>query len=423
LYFVKWVGWDETNNTWEPKSNLTSCESKLRDFYIKRVADREAAPSSRKRLFEVPPDPRTNFERRSELADTICPPPCQSELEAFNERLKTHPVKPWKEEILNKFFDQVEKSKAPNEKKKVLLREQIMLKHVFAKQSEQQKRLKEWEKEINDISVDSAKLFVENKADLEGPPRQMNFISKSRPAEGIDIPDDPALSCECPGGSCDLKSEKTCCPKLNDINHFPYTRFGKLRISVGVPIFECNKNCKCGPDCVNRVVQQGRKVKLCIYRTENGCGWGVKTMENIKKGTFVVEYVGEIITSEEAEERGKKYDAEGRTYLFDLDFNSGAENPYTVDAANFGNVSHFVNHSCDPNLAVFNVWIDCLHPDLPRLAMFAVRDIIKGEQLTFDYRQRTGDDNEEAETEGEETEEGGMECRCGSSKCRKIMFH
>ena len=116
-------------------------------------------------------------------------------------------------------------------------------------------------------------------------------------------------------------------------------------------------------------------------------------------------------------------DAEGRTYLFDLDFNSGAENPYTVDAANFGNVSHFVNHSCDPNLAVFNVWIDCLHPDLPRLAMFAVRDIIKGEQLTFDYRQRTGDDNEEAETEGEETEEGGMECRCGSSKCRKIMFH
>ena len=82
-------------------------------------------------------------------------------------------------------------------------------------------------------------------------------------------------------------------------------------------------------------------------------------------------------------------DAEGRTYLFDLDFNSGSvgENVYTVDAANYGNVAHFVNHSCDPNIAVFNVWIDCLDPDLPRLCMFAVRDIIKGEQLTFDYRQ------------------------------------
>jgi SET domain-containing protein len=30
-------------------------------------------------------------------------------------------------------------------------------------------------------------------------------------------------------------------------------------------------------------------------------------LENIKKGSFVVEYVGEVITNEEAEERGKKY--------------------------------------------------------------------------------------------------------------------
>ena len=37
-----------------------------------------------------------------------------------------------------------------------------------------------------------------------------------------------------------------------------------------------------------------------------------------------------MITSEEAELRGRKYDADGRTYLFDLDFNLGDENPYTV---------------------------------------------------------------------------------------------
>jgi SET domain-containing protein len=29
----------------------------------------------------------------------------------------------------------------------------------------------------------------------------------------------------------------------------------------------------------------------------------------IQAGSFVVQYVGEVITSEEAEERGKKYDA------------------------------------------------------------------------------------------------------------------
>jgi len=33
----------------------------------------------------------------------------------------------------------------------------------------------------------------------------------------------------------------------------------------------------------------------------------VKAMEKIKKGSFVVEYVGEVITSEEAEKRGKVY--------------------------------------------------------------------------------------------------------------------
>lgn len=62
-----------------------------------------------------------------------------------------------------------------------------------------------------------------------------------------------------------------------------------------------------------------------------------------------------------------------------------------MDAALYGNVSHFINHSCEPNLEIFNVWIDCLDPNLPRLCLFAARDIFKGEQLTFDYKQRTGD--------------------------------
>ena len=44
----------------------------------------------------------------------------------------------------------------------------------------------------------------------------------------------------------------------------------------------------------------------------------------------LVQYVGEVITSDEAESRGKKYDADGRTYLFDLDFNLGDDNLYTV---------------------------------------------------------------------------------------------
>jgi len=33
---------------------------------------------------------------------------------------------------------------------------------------------------------------------------------------------------------------------------------------------------------------------VCIFRTANGRGWGVKAMQKIKKGSFVMEYVGEV---------------------------------------------------------------------------------------------------------------------------------
>ncbi len=88
-------------------------------------------------------------------------------------------------------------------------------------------------------------------------------------------------------------------------------------------------------------------------------------------------YVGEVIKSEEAERRGRIYDKIGCTYLFDLDFNDPDNYPYSVDASKYGNVAHFINHSCSPNLGVYAVWIDCLDPNLPKLAMFANRDIAK----------------------------------------------
>ena len=157
---------------------------------------------------------------------------------------------------------------------------------------------------MNALDSEIAKIRVENLHDLEGPPRYMTYINQYHPSAGIVIPDDPPIGCECE--VCDIRSEKQCCPGTFD-HRLAYTRYGRLRVPVGAPIYECNRKCRCGAECYNRVVQKGRKVKLCIYRTPNGCGWGVKTLENIKKGSFVVEYVGEVITTEEAEERGKKY--------------------------------------------------------------------------------------------------------------------
>jgi SET domain-containing protein len=33
---------------------------------------------------------------------------------------------------------------------------------------------------------------------------------------------------------------------------------------------------------------------LCIFRTDDGRGWGVRTLEKIRKNSFVMEYVGEV---------------------------------------------------------------------------------------------------------------------------------
>lgn len=54
------------------------------------------------------------------------------------------------------------------------------------------------------------------------------------------------------------------------------------------------------------------RARLQVFRTV-GKGWGVRALRDIPRGTFVCEYIGEIITDSEADRR------EDDSYLFDLD--------------------------------------------------------------------------------------------------------
>ena len=42
MYFVKWLGYEESENTWEPLKNL-DCQDKLKEFYVIRLKEREEA--------------------------------------------------------------------------------------------------------------------------------------------------------------------------------------------------------------------------------------------------------------------------------------------------------------------------------------------------------------------------------------------
>ncbi|KAM8803434.1 histone-lysine N-methyltransferase EHMT1 isoform 1-T1 [Rhynchonycteris naso] len=163
-------------------------------------------------------------------------------------------------------------------------------------------------------------------------------------------------------------------------------------------LFECNHACACWRTCRNRVVQNGLRVRLQLYRTQN-IGWGVRSLQDIPVGTFVCEYVGELISDSEADVR------EEDSYLFDLDNKDGEL--YCIDARFYGNVSRFINHHCEPNLVPVRVFMS--HQDLrfPRIAFFSTRLIEAGEQLGFDYGQRFWDIKGKL-----------FSCRCGSPKCR-----
>ncbi|XP_029467385.1 histone-lysine N-methyltransferase EHMT1 isoform X3 [Rhinatrema bivittatum] len=163
-------------------------------------------------------------------------------------------------------------------------------------------------------------------------------------------------------------------------------------------IFECNHACSCWRTCRNRVVQNGLRVQLQLYRTKT-MGWGVRSLQDIPMGTFVCEYVGEMISDAEADLR------EDDSYLFDLDNKDGEV--YCIDARFYGNISRFINHLCEPNLIPVRIFMS--HQDLrfPRIAFFSSRHIEAGEQLGFDYGDRFWD------IKGKY-----FSCQCDSSKCK-----
>ncbi|KAK3087589.1 hypothetical protein FSP39_007912 [Pinctada imbricata] len=163
-------------------------------------------------------------------------------------------------------------------------------------------------------------------------------------------------------------------------------------------IFECNRGCRCWSTCNNRVVQNGITCRFQMMKTE-GRGWGVKTLLDIPKGTFICEYIGELISDSEADSR------EDDSYLFDLDNRDG--DTYCIDARRYGNIARFINHLCEPNIIPVKVFVD--HQDLrfPRICFFSSRDIKAEEELGFDYGEKFWIIKWKQFT-----------CACGSPKCK-----
>ena len=159
--------------------------------------------------------------------------------------------------------------------------------------------------------------------------------------------------------------------------------------------------CAVGGDCGNRLFTNKTYAKYERFR-EHAMGWGLRATEAIKEGSLVIEYIGEVIDEAEMNERmnnQKKFSPlDHDFYIMQID------NGYYVDGKHKGNASRFINHSCDPNCELQR-WV--VNHKM-RIGIFAIKDIVPGEPLSYDYQF----DTMEAER---------FKCYCGAETCRGTM--
>ncbi|XP_028255535.1 histone-lysine N-methyltransferase SETDB2-like isoform X2 [Parambassis ranga] len=80
-----------------------------------------------------------------------------------------------------------------------------------------------------------------------------------------------------------------------------------------------------------------------------------------------------------------------------------------LDASKEGNVSRFLNHSCQPNLFIQNVFTDSHDPGFPVIAFFTSRALKAGTELTWNYS---------ADAHPPSQQEQEVPCLCRSGSCQ-----
>ncbi|TVT97388.1 hypothetical protein EJB05_57387, partial [Eragrostis curvula] len=161
-------------------------------------------------------------------------------------------------------------------------------------------------------------------------------------------------------------------------------------------------------------------------------GWGVRCLDFIQSGSFVCEYIGELLEDQEAQERvsDEYLFAVGNNY-YDVSHwedlckkipslqngpTEGGEIVFTIDAVNQGNFVRFVNHSCSPNLFPQYVLYDHDDKRMPHIMFFASEDIPPLKELSYDYNYA---EDKVHDADGNIKKK---KCFCGSVECTGRLY-
>ncbi|XP_072243708.1 histone-lysine N-methyltransferase NSD3 isoform X3 [Leuresthes tenuis] len=164
--------------------------------------------------------------------------------------------------------------------------------------------------------------------------------------------------------------------------------------------YECHPQvCPAGDSCENQCFSKRLYAENEVIKTE-GRGWGLRTNQALRKGDFVTEYVGEVIDSEECQQRIKRAHENHMTNFYMLTLTKDR----VIDAGPKGNSARFMNHSCSPNCET-QKWT--VNGDV-RIGLFALSDIEAGTELTFNYNLHCVGNRR-------------MSCHCGSDNCSGFL--
>ena len=165
---------------------------------------------------------------------------------------------------------------------------------------------------------------------------------------------------------------------------------------------ECDPDsCPVADRCSNMSIQKHDSITNLLNRFMTPHkGWGVKTKAKIAKDTFIMEYLGEVVTDKEFKQR-MHTDYKQDTHHYCLHVGEGM----VIDGHRMGGECRFVNHSCKPNCEMQKWSVNGLY----RMALFSSREIQPHEELNYDY-------NFSLFNEGQ-----GQTCHCGNEECRGII--
>ncbi len=138
-------------------------------------------------------------------------------------------------------------------------------------------------------------------------------------------------------------------------------------------------------------------------------GSGVFAKRAIKKGEFILEYKGKLRSHAEVDAAYDGEDETGHTFLFTLN------DDYVLDANIDGNDARWINHSCAPNCESSHVEDPGGDPAKDRIVIEAARDIVAGEELSYNYGIRL------AERHTPKLKKLWA-CLCGSPNCTGTML-